>query len=487
MPIFPLIGPSFKSEEQDNNYQECLNMYIINGGQDARSKIALKKAAGLLEVVDLNGGRCRGITTLAAATYVVMDNEVYRIAINSLTGVAGTPLLCGTMVSSTGYVRFAKNPTQIIIVDGTERGYIIDIATGVMTQIADNDFVGGIHVVFCDGYFMYNEANTAFLRVSSINDGETYDAADVATAESKPDKLLGLAVNKGEVWAFGAETVEVWYNAANAVGMPFSPRVGSELDIGCAASGSIVEINNIIMWLDNRGLVVQSQISAYTRNQSSGYDLKVVSDSALQAEIASYSVINDAIATAYVERGHIIYQITFPSAGKTWCYDQSSGAWFERSFYNATTGNMEAHLIQFAAPLGTTTVACGINSSKVYLMNANYFDDAGDTIVCRHTTAPLSSEGKILGINSVKIRFGSGRATSTGLGSNPQVSLRYSNDGGHTWSHHMARDLGDIGVYGRQVTWNRLGSAREWMFEISVAEPIDFSIIEGVVDADLEG
>lgn len=486
MAILPLIGPSYKSEAQDNNYRECLNMYLVEGGPNARSKVAMVRTSGLLEVADLVGSQIRGLIAIDGIIYAVVDDRVYYLTINVAAKTSTTPVLLGTITTDTGPVKFSRNPTQLILVDGSDFGYIITLATNTMAVIADSHFLGATHVVFCDGYFIYNEPNTAFLRTSAINDGTSWDPLDVATAESKPDDLVGLAVNKGEIWAFGTDTVEVWYNAANAVGIPFSPRVGSEIDIGCGASGSIVEINNLIMWLDNRGFIVQSQISPYVRNQSSGYDLKIVSNAALQDQIATYTTTSDAIACTYIERGHIMYQITFPTAGKTWVYDQTSEIWFERGTRRGVLSEITQHAVQYVTVVDGMNIVAGMASSKIYIMSREYFDDNGSYIICKWSTGIISDEDNLITINRLKLRLGSGLATPTGDGSNPQITMRYSNDGGHTWSHHLARDIGDIGQYGLGVIWNMLGTAREWQFEFTIVEPINFTIVEGSIDVDVE-
>ncbi len=480
----PLIGGSVESDSQDANFQVLMNMFVSLPGTDARAKQILKPTSGLYEIEDLGGTACRGIITIGDYTYVVRDSSVYRLTINPLAKTCET-LLLGSINSTLGQVKFAHNPTQLLIVDSSPHGYIITLSTGVLTTIADTDFVGGLAVCFCDGYFFYVEENTAFLRSSTLNDGTTWDAADVAIAESKPDNLVGLAVNKGEVWAFGTDTVEVWYDAANLTNFPFSPRVGSEIDIGCSAPGSIVELNNLIMWLDSRGFVVQSQISAYVRNQSSGYDLKVVSNPVINSIFASYNFVSDAIACSYMERGHIIYQITFPSERVTWAYDTITDIWFQRGTYDDFYGRVLEHAIQYTDTVSNVVVGCGYLSGKVYLMSEEFKDDAGVPIQRKHTSAPIFSDGMTC-VNKLRMIIGAENVPATGLGSNPQVSIRYSNDGSHSWSNFMSRDIGKSGIHGRPINWNRLGTARQWVVEINICEPIDFSIIEATMHVTIE-
>lgn len=483
--LIPLVGESQLSISSDSNSQRCVNMFPISVGKDGRGGGALIPSPGLQSLIDLNGTEGRGIISIGDYVYVVVDDKLYKLTINTTTLETSSTLL-GTLNTSVGVVRFSTNPTQLMIVDGSADGYIVTLSTGAFATISDADFVGGTHVIFCDGYFMYNEPNTAFIRVSAINDGLTYDALDVASVESKPDNLVGLAVNKGEVWCFGEKTVEVWYDAANPSGMPFSPRVGSEIDMGCAAPYSILELENLIMWLDSRGMIVQSQISPYIRDQSSGYDLKIVSDEAMNSAIASYGTISDAIATTYNDRGHIMYHLTFPSERKTWVYDHATNVWTERAYYDTTNNRLIEHLITHCTSHKTLNLGCSHINGKVYLMAKDIYSDDGVGIRRIRTTSPFSSEGKFITVNQLTLRIKSGYALSTGEGSDPMIAMRYSNDGGHTWSNEEARSAGRIGEYGIPITWNRLGTAREWVFEFTMVSPIDFSFMEGSIDVTID-
>jgi hypothetical protein len=65
-------------------------------------------------------------------------------------------------------------------------------------------------------------------------------------------------------------------------------------------------------------------------------------------------------------------------------------------------------------------------------------------------------------------------------GANPQVMLRFSDDGGHTWSNEHWKSLGKIGVYQKRTIWRRLGMTlklRDRVYEVSGTDPIKISIM----------
>lgn len=68
-------------------------------------------------------------------------------------------------------------------------------------------------------------------------------------------------------------------------------------------------------------------------------------------------------------------------------------------------------------------------------------------------------------------------------GSDPRVMLRLSNDGGKTWITEPWRAAGKVGEFYRRVRWNRLGSARRRVFEVSVTDPIPWRITAAYLKA----
>ena len=71
-------------------------------------------------------------------------------------------------------------------------------------------------------------------------------------------------------------------------------------------------------------------------------------------------------------------------------------------------------------------------------------------------------------------------------GADPQVVLRLSNDGSRTWITEQARSMGKTGEYLKRVRWNRLGTARNRVFEVVIADPVRWRISGAYLDAEQE-
>jgi hypothetical protein len=62
----------------------------------------------------------------------------------------------------------------------------------------------------------------------------------------------------------------------------------------------------------------------------------------------------------------------------------------------------------------------------------------------------------------------------------PKVMLRWSDDGGHTWSNEHWREMGRMGEYGTRVIWRRLGMTeklRDRVYEVSGTDPVKIALM----------
>lgn len=498
-----ITGPSYKHPSQPTNFQRCINMYVsyssthqtpeIQNAQieAGRGTATLLRTAGtsflgtITPILPAANPHSRGAIQIQTGintyrTFVVMSNYLYELSTDLEAGeITPTPL--GQLATNNGNIRFSYNPTQLMIIDYdtdllTGGGYIFNYVTNTFSKITDTDFLKSTHCVMIDGYFLLNKPGTAQFYSSDLNNGLSYTALNIATAEGAPGQIVGLAQSKGELWIFCTNHVEVWYDNANTPGMPFSKRVGSDIDLGCAAPYSITQVNDAIVWIDSRGFIVMSDYSQFFRNQSSGYILTKLSDEAIDAELASYSTLSDAIGSTYVDNGHIMCEFTFPTAGKTWVFDLSTSCWHEKAsaYYPGRTASMTNFYVQNEQFL----LATSINDTNVYLVDRDYLDDAGTPIKRIRTTQFQTADFGLIGIDQLEIKCNVGKAP---LGISPNIVLQYSNDSGYTWSDQIPRSLGLTGEYNKRIQWNRIGTAQEWVFNFTISDPVDFSIIDGII------
>jgi hypothetical protein len=81
--------------------------------------------------------------------------------------------------------------------------------------------------------------------------------------------------------------------------------------------------------------------------------------------------------------------------------------------------------------------------------------------------------------------FEQGVGLITGQGSDPQVMLQFSDDGGRTWSSERWRSLGRIGEYRTRTRWLRNGSARDRIYRYAMSDPVRRNLILATTEAEL--
>jgi hypothetical protein len=232
-------------------------------------------------------------------------------------------------------------------------------------------------------------------------------------------------------------------------------------------------LDNCIFWLDQSGNVRLVQ----------GYTSKIISPPQIAYNISTYPTISDAIALGYVHEGHSFYIITFPTAnngrGVTWCYDISTDIWHQRSSYpNAPDSRWRGECYSFFDNLH---LIGDYENGKIYELDHELFEDDGNTLIALRVGNQTSAEKNFF-IHSFELEIESGVGVVTGQGSDPQVMLRVSKDGGHTWSNQKWASMGKIGEFSKRVRWNRLGMAKRWIPEIRITDPVDRTIISASLD-----
>jgi len=75
-----------------------------------------------------------------------------------------------------------------------------------------------------------------------------------------------------------------------------------------------------------------------------------------------------------------------------------------------------------------------------------------------------------------------GVGLATGQGSDPEVMIRLSRDGGHTWGEPQVMSAGAMGAYTQRVIARRLGHARDTVFEVTVSDPVAWSLVNAWLD-----
>jgi hypothetical protein len=495
----PILGQAYVARSVNAADNRMVNLFpeaIPNEGKEAGF---LNRAPGLSLLATVGTGPVRGLWSFEGFMYAVSGNTLYKI--NS----AYTATALGT-VAGTGQVSMSDNGTQLFVA-ANGPSYIYNSQTNVFQQITDPDFPGALTVSYLDGYFIFNEPNSQKIWVTSLLEGTQIDPLDFASAEGSPDGLVSVIVNNREAWLFGTNSIEVWYDAGTP-DFPLARIQGASNEIGCAATFSVAKLDNSIFWLgqDARGRGIVYRNNGYTGVRASNH--------AIEWQIQQYGDISNAIAYTYQQDGHSFYVLTFPTVQKTWVYDVATQSWHERAGWS--NGNFIRYRPNCQTAFNSEIILGDYESGNLYAYDLDVYADNGQIQKWLRSWRVIPSGQNNLrrtaqhslqldcetgvGLNGIDpnddvewffyTSSGDQLVTNTGdlllfspptvEGANPEVMLRWSDDGGHTWSNEHWASMGRIGQYGRRVFWRRLGMTlklRDRVYEVSGTDPVKVVII----------
>jgi hypothetical protein len=498
----PILGSAYTARSINAADSRMVNMFpeVLPEDSGGKTSAFLQRAPGLRTLATIGTGPIRGLHSYGNYMYVVSGNSLYQVD----TGYHA--VLLGT-VANDGPVSMADNGIQLFVACNGP-SYIFNNTTNAFGQITDPDFTGAVTVSYLDGYFIYIEPNSQLVWSTAILDGTSIDPLDFASAEGSPDNLVSSIADHSEAWLFGVNTVEVWYNAGNA-GFPLQRIQGAFMETGCAATYSVAKLDNSVFWLgaDTRGKGIVYR--------AKGYSGVRVSTHAVEWQIQQYSNISDATAYTYQQDGHAFYVLSFPSANATWVYDVATNAWHERAGY--ANGGFIRQRAACQTFFNSAITLGDYQSGEIYTYDLTLFADGGRTqkwlrswralppntnnltrtaqhslqLDCESgvgldggvaSTTVYASSISSAAVSGEAIGGESQETTDAVIvqGTDPQIMLRWSDDGGHTWSNEHWRPMGMIGEYGKRVLWRRLGMTqkiRDRVYEISGTDPVPVYIM----------
>lgn len=453
MPVAPLARQLAQVRSPTVSAERLVNLYAEVSPQNARTIQALYGTPGLVTFGTYGSGPLRAAILMGDYLYVASGNTVYRVASD------GTSTACTGAIFPAGLVTMATNGTQIALVVSPSYGYVI---TGTScSPITDPDFPGATSVTYIDGYFVFTgPTGTGRFFISSLGDGNNYDALEFATAEGDPDPAIRAFADHRELLIFGTKTIEVWQDTGGA-DFPFSRVDGAFIERGCAATGSPAKADNTTYWLGDDRII-------YKMN---GYVPARISTYAVEEIIRKMTTVSDAIGWTYAQDGHTFYVLKFPTAGRTFAFDASNGLWHERQ---SGTGLLGDWRINFGVAAFDRILVGDQWSGALFSLDLDTYTEAGNVIRSVVETPPAASadSNNRVSIAGYEIVFEMGVGLLSGQGVDPQVALSWSDDDGATWSAERWRSLGARGKHQRRARWLRLGAFRSRIFRAVITDPV---------------
>jgi len=532
----PILGQSYVARSVNAADNRMINLFPEATPEGGKDSGFLNRAPGLRKLATIGTGPIRGLWTHQTGgtdAYVISGNEFYKIDTSYNATLIGT-------VNGVGPVSIADSGTQIFIACNPS-AFVYTEASNTFEQILDPDFAGAKTVSYIDGYFAFNQPDSQIIWVTEVLNGTSINPLAFAAAESSPDLVQAIVTNNREVWVFGTGTTEVWYDAGTTP-FPLAPIQGAYNEIGCLAAFSIAKLDNSIFWLgaDPRGYGIVYRNQGYTGKRVSTHAIEYaiqsygdVSDAiaytyqqeghafyVLTFPTAGKTWVYDVSTNAWHERagfneGELTRhrsqcQMSFNSQTIVGDYENGNLYAMDLDVY-ADNGQTQKWLRSWRPiPSGQNNLnrtaqhslqldcetGVGLNAYPEYFAQDLITED-GRIIVAEFTqgylvtnsnnqlTTEINDGGEPLVTVNWPEPYPDGYAITTTpyeatAGYDPQVMLRWSDDGGHTWSNEHWVSMGKIGEHGRRAYWRRLGMTtklRDRVYEVSGTDPVKIAII----------
>ena len=367
------VGSSARVRSVNVGAERTINWLVERPPGHPAAQETLVPTPGLEPFTVLPTGPIRAVWAMDGRAFAVGGTGFFELF------ASGTATLRGTVNQNAFPATISGNGAngQQLLVTSAGINWIYDLEANTFTLVdITNPPTPTRMSLFSDGYFIALKANTNQFNISALYDGTTWDPLDVFQVSTVADQVQAIIETHRDLWLLGTQTSSVWSNTGDEI--VYQPVPGVKIDQGCAAAFSAVRIDNAIMWLG------QSEAGDRVVWRADGYTPRRVSTHAVEYALGQAPRVDDAMAWAYQQEGHLFYVLYVPGLadvrdwGTTWVYDVATDQWHERALWDTTLLQWQPHLGRcHAFGFGRHLVGAR-DSGAIYDMR---LDMAHDTVV----------------------------------------------------------------------------------------------------------
>lgn len=451
-----LYTGSYLSRAKKHRASRMVNMFIQKTAQD--DNLVIYSTPGVKLEASNTELYARGIHQKYDYMYVVLDNTVYKVDSSfSKTSI-------GTLSTSVGRVNIASNNNQIIFHDGSA-GYVYNLTDSTFESINDSDFIDDSPTIATLKERVFAHSNQQFYY-SELADASTWNALSFYTAESIQQEIVALYSFDEKLFVFGESETEIW-QTQDSNDDPLSPIDNLTIRYGCAAKNSIAANTDNIFYLGRgkNGKLAVVKVSA-------NFVPEPVSDQGLTFALKDYSHPEDATAFCWQFENKEFYQINFTTDNKSWLYDIDLQVWTELEYNNSDRHPADQHVY-----FNNKNMIISHLDGNLYSLDNDTFTDNGTTIHRKLVSPVLDDEFREIYVAQLLYKFEPSTTLHTGVGSEPSVSMRFSNDGGFSYSAVRERRIGKVGEYKYKTRFLLAAHGDDLVIETVMHDPVRWALV----------
>lgn len=452
MPTINLFGSQEKGLSVAVNNQASVNCYVVPSPR-GRNRASLAACMGTSSF-SKRLGKMRGCREFEGKAFFVAGTSLYEIS------QTGTETLLGA-IPGLDRVWMSNDSENLVIVNGTRVAYYYNVTNETFSEITLP--FDAYTVDFLDTYLGFSSDGQRWF-ISEVNDTDSFNALDFASAVKSPDDLVAIVEDHSEFILMGKKTIEPWFNSGD-INFAFSQNTAGVIERGVFARHSIVPEDNTIFFLGDDLIVYRMQ----------GYNPVRVSTDSIDLELSDIrkdggsDALEDACAFVYTEHGQKFYQLTVPEK-ITLVLNVATGEWHSKKHYDYETH----HAVCYCQAYGKHLV--GTLQGHVYEMSRNHHNDAGRPLKRLRRSHIYSNEDRMLKWKRIKFIMDFGDTESPF--DDPKIAVRWSIDSGRTWRSERQLSIGKSGDYLKKAIARDCGASRSRIIEFYMTDDAPFHLVD---------
>lgn len=459
MVAIPLLYGAKGSNSADFDVALPINMEPVPV-DSGLSKGYFRTTAGA-EQIGVGPGVDRGSVLWNSQHIRVMGNSLVQVATDGTVTTLATIPGSGPVRLDYGFGRLGiAADRKLFYWDGT-----------TLTQVTDPDLGPVVDMAWMDGYYVTTDGNS--IVVTDLADPTSVNPMKYGSAEADPDMVTGIMKLRGELIAFGSNTVE-FYQDAGGAGFPFEVGTGATINRGCVGPFAKAYFLQTIAFVGsgrNEGLGVHI-IGSGTADKISTRQIDdelaaVVDPSSITLETRVMGDENK-LYVHLPDKALVYYASASKQAGESVWAIHASGLAMD-----------SAYRLRNAVLFNGKWWVGDTQSGAIGTLDETISTHFGDVAGWQMQTQFLGNDGKGFIVHGLELIGMPGRAPDC-----PVVMLSSSKDG-QTWSPERRNKIGREGKRTKRCAWHphrRFSNYATLRFRGVSAGPVAWASLQGDIE-----
>lgn len=402
----------------------------------------LRPAEGLESFVETTGV-CRGSVNWQEKAYFVTGNKLIRVDQNGdLTEI-------DTIADDGKPVAFAFSFDRLGIASA---GKLYYLRNDIVSQVTDEDLGSVIDVVYLDGYFVSTDGE--FIIVTELNDPTSVNPLKYGSSEIDPDPVMGLLINRNELYAPNRYTIEVFTNVGGEF-FPFARITGAHIQKGAVGRDAFCVFNDAIAFVGSG----RDEAPAVYMGENA--QTVKISTREIDQVLSAYpeAQLSQVFLETRTEKGHKFLYVHLPD--RTLVYDSAATIAMQQPVW-FTLCSSAVDFAQYRARHFLWIYNRWLFGDPTLPLIGSMTDKRSD-----HFGSPVRWEfGTMIAfadtggaiVHELELISLTGRVEH---GKSPMIGASYTHDG-MTWSQERFSRVGKVGDRMKRIVWLQQGAFDKW-------------------------